>query len=140
MTSSYSTTSCTTPTCSSSADTAITPLAVTYALKVLKTSEPWDKAKLTETYCKELNLNELDVGLGADDEAATASGIKDDEEKLEKQIQELDFDQEGVPLRPARSSLVTIVDPRDMKPLGKGGTLASRHQIIHSLCKSHTLF
>ena len=92
-----------------------TVLAVSKALTVLREPDPHAKARKTDEVREEITSW-----------ASESEGLAGVEE-----VNELDLHE--IPDKPARSSLVRIVPPRELKSLGKGGSLNSRKAILHSL-------
>lgn len=74
-----------------------------WAVKILNTSDPYEKARLTDVIAKKWFNNEIEL-----------------------------IGNKNPPDQPSRPENLTIIDPAKIKR-GKGGTLASRVALLHSL-------
>ena len=106
------------------------------ALRVLNTAEPCEKARITRDVVASWRLQELTVSPGACGQLPVPTRPARADHKVPSPEQPL-----GLCLSPCCApsgpilmfTQVKLVGPGSMPRLGKGGTLASRQAIVHSL-------
>jgi uncharacterized ferritin-like protein (DUF455 family) len=107
------------------------------ALLVLQTADPWEKARITDAVVKCWKLQQLKIAPDAPAQLPVPARPARADDKVPGSSAQRHRTQCTVPLTNASPRVdhpqVKLVEPGNMPRLGKGGTLASRQAIVHSL-------